>query len=184
MLQFTAFRPITYWLPSPAIEPVSIALLPVRWQTSRVTSGVRPVTGGTAHQLQCLIYPALGNQGEKGRLLKLYRESLLQRVVEYRIARLVVEIGKNDGVLVGQALALLVRAIVKPARYKQGDKQDGNRNLPNLSNPSRRSFWHAAVPELATALRPLSCPASAVANPCACRLRADSADCGLSPEPC
>jgi hypothetical protein len=38
--QVTAFRPITYWLPSPAIEPVTMALLPVRWHTSRVTSGV------------------------------------------------------------------------------------------------------------------------------------------------
>ena len=36
VLQFTAFRPITNWLPNPAIEPVSMALPPVRRQTSRV----------------------------------------------------------------------------------------------------------------------------------------------------
>ena len=69
-------------------------------------------------------------------------ERRLQRVVEDRIARAVGKIGENDGVFVGQALALLMRAIVKPARHKQGDEQDGNRNLPNLRNPSRRSFWH------------------------------------------
>ena len=46
VLQFTAFRPITYWLPSPAIEPVSMALLPVRWQTSCVTSGVNRSPAG------------------------------------------------------------------------------------------------------------------------------------------
>ena len=54
---------------------------------------------------------------------------------------------------VGQAIALLVRAIVKPARHEQGGKQDGNRNLPELCNPSRLP---TIVPELAAALRPLS----------------------------
>ena len=113
MLQFTAFRPITYWLPSPAIEPVSMALLPVRWQTSLCDLRRQPVTGRTAHQLQCLIHLALGKQVEKGRLLKLYRESLLQRVVKYRVAGLVVEIGENNGVFVGQAGRGLARAEVQ-----------------------------------------------------------------------
>ena len=62
----------------------------------------QPVTGGTAHQLQCLVHLALGNQVEKGRLLKLYRESLLQRVVEDRVAGLVVKVGEDDGVFVGE----------------------------------------------------------------------------------
>ena len=56
-----------------------------------------------------------------------------------------------------------MRTIVKPTRYKQGDEQKGNRNLPNLSNPSRRSFWHSRraracrrkVPTLRVALQPL-----------------------------
>src|ERR1035441_8584192 len=63
VLQSAAFRPITYWLPSAAIEPVRMALLALR--------------RGAAHQPQSLVHLALGNKIEKGRLLKLDRESLL-----------------------------------------------------------------------------------------------------------
>ena len=58
------------------------------------------VSGGTPHELQGLIDFALGNQAEKGRLLELYRKSLPQRVVEHRIARLVVEICEHNCVFV------------------------------------------------------------------------------------
>src|ERR1019366_10335257 len=67
VLQFTAFMPITYWLPSPAIEPVSIALLPERWQTSRVTSGVnrsptgRPISFKVSLTLSAEIRPRKGD---------------------------------------------------------------------------------------------------------------------------
>ena len=113
VLQFTAFRPITYWLPSPAIEPVSMALLPVRWQTSRVTSGVKRSPGERPISFKVSFTLRSESRVEKGRLLKLYRESLLQRVVEYRIARLVVEIGEDNGVLIGQAGRALPRAEIE-----------------------------------------------------------------------
>jgi len=80
--QVMAFRPMTYWWPSPAIEPVSITVLPVRWQTSRVTAAVNRSSPGTTHPLQCLAHPALGQQVEKRRLLELDREPLFERVVE------------------------------------------------------------------------------------------------------
>ena len=99
MSQFTAFRPMTYWLPSPAIEPISMALLPVRWQTSRVTSGVNRSPAGRPISFKRLVHLAVGNQVEKGGLLQLHRESLLQRVVEYAVAGLVVEIGEDNRVL-------------------------------------------------------------------------------------
>ena len=57
--QFTAFSPITYRLPSAAIEPVSMALLPTRWQTSRVISGVnrspsvRPINFNVSFTSRC-----------------------------------------------------------------------------------------------------------------------------------
>ena len=92
----------------------------------------QPVTRGAAHQLQSLVHLALGNQVEKGRLLKLYRESLLQRVVENRIAGGVGEIGEDNGVLVGQWLGLM-RAIVKPARDQRRAQQDQKRNPPKLA---------------------------------------------------
>ena len=38
--QFTALRPSTYWLPRLAMEPSMVAVLPVRWQTSRASSRV------------------------------------------------------------------------------------------------------------------------------------------------
>src|SRR5215469_15826372 len=50
------------------------------------------------HQLQGLIYLAVGNHGQKRRLFELHGESLPQRIVEYRIARLVVEIREDNGV--------------------------------------------------------------------------------------
>ena len=42
----TAFNPSTYWLPRLAIDPAMYALLPARWQSSRVTSGVSFVPVG------------------------------------------------------------------------------------------------------------------------------------------
>ena len=98
--------------------------------------------GRTGHQLQGLRDFAVGEHIQERRLPQGNVERRLQRVVEDRIARAVGKIGENDGVFLGQALALLMRTIVKPARHEQGDQQDGNRNLPELRHPSRRSFCH------------------------------------------
>ena len=64
------------------------------------------VSRKTSHQLQGLIHLALGNHREKRGLLELDGESLSQRVVEYRIASLVFEIGENNRVLICQRMCL------------------------------------------------------------------------------
>ena len=78
--------------------------------------GRQAVAGRTAHQFQSLIHLALGKKIEKGRLSELHRQSLLERIVEDRIARLIVEIGKNNGVFFGEAPGLMMRPKIKPAR--------------------------------------------------------------------
>ena len=70
------------------------------------------------HQAQGRVYPLIREHVQERRLFQIDCQRLLERVVEYRVTRLVVEIGKNDGVLLGQALALLMRTVVKPARHK------------------------------------------------------------------
>src|SRR5579864_6258399 len=54
-----------------------------------------------SHQSQRLLDLLVSNQTEEWRLLKLHSQALAQRVVEYRIARLIVEIGEDESVLVG-----------------------------------------------------------------------------------
>jgi hypothetical protein len=52
-------------------------------------------------------------------------ERRLQRVVEYRIARTVGKIGENNGVFVGQALALPMRSmVVKKSGSDQRDQTE------------------------------------------------------------
>ena len=98
------------------------------------------VTGGTAHQLQGLVHLALGNQVEKGRLLKLYRESLLQRVVEDRVAGRVVEVGEHDGVFVGE----LAERSAREAASDQGDgDNDDRRNRQHV--PARKHTRFGAI---------------------------------------
>ena len=99
----------------------------------------------------------IGEHTQERRLPQGNVERRFERVVEDRIARLVVEVGEDDCVLVGQALALLVRAIVKPTCYKQSDQQNGNRNLPELSPPSRHSVraCRRSAPTLGIPLQPL-----------------------------
>src|SRR3954454_13374804 len=81
-----------------------------------------------SQRLQDLLVP---NQTEERRLLKLYQQPLAQRVVEHRIACLIIEIRQNDGVLAGQfrrAVEISVR------RGEYGNNTDGSRNgLPGAS---------------------------------------------------
>ena len=97
--------------------------------------GRQPLPGRTPHPLQCFVHRAVGDQVEKGGLLQFYRESLLQRVVEYTVAGLVVEIGEDKRVLVGQAGRSLPRAEVERSRNGSGDKHQGsgNNHLPEFS---------------------------------------------------
>ena len=101
MSQLTAFRPMTYWLPSPKSSRqhrlAARALADLAGDLRR-----QPVIRRTPHQLQCRVHFVVGNQFEKRRLLKLNRKSLLQRVVEYAVAGLVVEIGEDNRVLISE----------------------------------------------------------------------------------
>jgi hypothetical protein len=90
--------------------------------------------------LQSLRHFAVGEHIQKRRLPQGNVERRLQRVVEDCIACAVGKICENNGVFVGQALALLMRTIVKPARREQDHKQHGNRNFLDLRNPIRGSF--------------------------------------------
>src|SRR5208337_907123 len=63
-----------------------------------------------------------------------YREPLLQRVVEYAVTGLVVEIGGDDSVFVGQAGHGLARAEVErsPDGSRDKDQGSGNKDLPEF----------------------------------------------------
>ena len=102
LLQPTASKPITYWLPRLEIEPARIALLPVRTQSSLATSWRDTLVGRAAHQVKRLPHLAIGQNVEERRLSKLHRQRLLQRIVKDGIARRVVKVGQHDGVLLGQ----------------------------------------------------------------------------------
>ena len=55
-----------------------------------------------SHQSQLLLDLPVRNQAEERRLLKLHGQSLAQRVVEHRVACLVIEIREDNRVLVGE----------------------------------------------------------------------------------
>ena len=84
--------------------------------------GCQPVAGPAPHQLQCLIHFAVGKQSEKRRLPQLHGQALPQRVVEHRIAGLIVEVRQNDRVLVSQA-AVSATKIEPPRHDKDKDKR-------------------------------------------------------------
>jgi hypothetical protein len=84
------------------------------------------------HQLESRTYPVVGKNVQERRLSQGNAKRRLQRVVKYGSPVRLAKIGEDDGVLVGQALALLTRATVKPPCDQQGDQQDGNRNFPEL----------------------------------------------------
>src|SRR5208283_836671 len=101
---------------------------------------------GTGHLLQGLRYLAVRQHSQERRLPQGNSERGLQRVVEYWIARAVGKVGEDKRVLLGQPVSLLTPSIVKPARNKkddeQRDSQNGNRELIELSRPSRGNFCH------------------------------------------
>ena len=86
-----------------AMEPVNMAVLPVAFadlarhlRRQRAHLRGRPISFNVSVILQ------FRNQGQKRCLLQLHREALLQRVVENFVAGLVVEVGDDDGVFVGE----------------------------------------------------------------------------------
>jgi hypothetical protein len=88
----------------------------------------QPVSGGTPHQLQRLTYLAVRYQGEKGRLVKLKGESLLQRAVKDAVTGLIVEVGDDDRVLVGKAGRGVARAELQRSPDGRSHKEHGCRN--------------------------------------------------------
>ena len=72
------------------------------------------------HQPEGFLDIAIGRNVKEGRLVKRDTQRGFERVVENRIARTVGEISEDDGVFVGQKLALLTRTIIKSARDETG----------------------------------------------------------------
>ena len=54
--------------------------------------------GFAPHEMERLIYLAIGKNVDKGRLSELHSESLLQGIVKNGVAGFVVEVSQNDGV--------------------------------------------------------------------------------------
>ena len=95
VLQATASRPSTYWLPRLEIDPTSTALLPVRRHSSRATSAVTRSVGVTTHQAQSLAHLAVGQNIEEWRLLQIHSQSLFEGAIEHRVASCVFEVGQD-----------------------------------------------------------------------------------------
>ena len=102
MPQFVALRPRTYSLPKLAIEPSSSADPSILWHSSRAIAGDNSRIGRLAHQTQGLLNARFGNEAQKRRLFKLNGQALLKGLIKHRITRLIVKIGKDNGVFVGQ----------------------------------------------------------------------------------
>ena len=64
------------------------------------------VTGLAAHQAHRFTHLAVGENVEKGRLAELHGQCLLQGIIENGVAGLVVEIGEDDRVFLGQSALL------------------------------------------------------------------------------
>ena len=88
VLQFLARKPNTYWLPRLAIEPSRTAALAGSLADLLRDFRSQPCVFRLSHQSQRLLHLPVRNQAEERRLLKLHGQSLAQRVVKYRIARL------------------------------------------------------------------------------------------------
>ena len=95
MRQLLARSVNTYWLPRGAIEPSRIAVLPVRSQTPRASSGREPRIGAVAHQPERVGNTLVRDEAEVRRLPELNRQPLAQRLVEYGVAGRVSEIGEH-----------------------------------------------------------------------------------------
>ena len=183
--QFTAFNPITYWLPRLAIDPASMALLPVRWQISRATSGVSFASGGRAISFNVSTTLLSESTLRKGDCSGCNASALLQRVVEYAFRRFCCRNRPERCCPYRSGDCFDANDSRARPQLSSDDRSDRNRNLPELANPSRRS--HCRRPQFPSLPRKgarFPNPASAVASQFACRPHAGSAGCGLSPAPC
>ncbi len=99
------------------------------------------------HQLQCLVHLTVGDQDDKGRLLKLYRESLLQCVIKHAVTGGVREITKDHGVSLGER-GRFARTPPVDAACGQNDKghRHGTQDPKFLSEASRGRDYGAVLP--------------------------------------
>ena len=107
------------------MEPSRTAALAVRSQILLRDLRSQPRIFRLSHQSQRLLDLLVRNQAEKRRLLQLHGQSLAQRVVKHRIAGLVVEIGQDDGVLVGESGGAMK---IEVCRGEQRQNGRGGRN--------------------------------------------------------
>ena len=97
--------------------------------------------GRATHQTKRFTHLAVGKDVEKGRLSKLDGQCLFQGIIEDRFAGLVVEIGEDDGVLLGQRRCW-TGTEVEDTSDQCDDQNDysGNQNLPEFFPFGDRNF--------------------------------------------
>jgi hypothetical protein len=120
-----------------------------------------PLVCRPAHQGEGLRDLAIGEHVQERRLLKFHAQSLPECVVEDGVARLVIELGEHDAVLLGQRL-VFARAVEDAARDQSGNQRKKNRD-PNCQLLSSRAGFACGdparacgrAPAVAVALQPL-----------------------------
>ena len=93
------------------------------------------------HQRQRSADAFVRDEAEEGRLLKLHRESLSERLVEHRVARRVGELGEYDRVFVGERR----RTVGIDSARDDGGDEDGRRTIrepQRAQTPGRRVRRH------------------------------------------
>jgi len=132
-----ARNPKTYWLPRWSIEPSSTAALAVRSQISLVQLRSEPRICRLAHQTQRPLDALVGDEAEERGLFQLHRQSLAKRSIKYRVASLILEIGQDNGVLLGES-----RGTVK-IKICRGEHRQ---NKPQRPKPISRGFLWRSLP--------------------------------------
>jgi hypothetical protein len=85
------------------------------------------------HLPQRLANLCLGKDVQEGRLAQVHGEGLLERVVEYRVARRIGKVSQDDGVFLGKEAWGLAPAEIERSRDCNRDKyRGGKQNLPEF----------------------------------------------------
>jgi hypothetical protein len=142
--QFTAFNPSTYWLPRLAIDPAMYALLPARWQSSRVTSGVSFVLAGRDINFKVAATLFSGSTFRNGDWLRATLSAVFSVSSKTASPVLLAKSNENDGVLIRQAVCGVAGAEVERSRDCSSDEYHGggNQDLPVFSARDRNFSDH------------------------------------------
>src|SRR6266576_4129139 len=137
---------MTYCVPKLEIVPIKTALLPARWQNSRVTSRVS--RSSFDRFIICKTSLAFWSERifRKGDCSSCNAQSLFQRVVKGGIACGVVEISENDGVFLCEAQSFPAKieacdACSSNKKYRSNSEQAFPADLSSIK--SRNESTHA-----------------------------------------